>query len=92
VLGFLELLVTGVADAGVRGAIEARRASLWPLPPRSPGLNPIEQAVAKLQALVRKVAPSTRETHRQSIGAIIQEFKPIERAKFLGNSVYKQSP
>jgi|SRR5215813_1809978 len=42
--------------AGVREAIEARSASLVHLLPYSPDLNPIEQAFAKLNALLRKIA------------------------------------
>ena len=39
---------------GVRQAIEAAGASLLYLPPYSPDFNPIEQAFAKLKALLRK--------------------------------------
>ena len=42
--------------AGIREAIEARGAELRYLPPYSPDLNPIEQAFAKLKALLRKAA------------------------------------
>jgi transposase len=45
--------------AGVHEAIEARGASLVYLPPYSPDLNPIEQAFAKLKALLRKIAART---------------------------------
>ena len=42
--------------AGVRAAIEAAGASLRYLPSYSPDFNPIEQAFAKLKALLRKAA------------------------------------
>ena len=42
--------------AGVREAIAAVGASILYLPPYSPDLNPIEQAFAKLKALLRKAA------------------------------------
>ena len=45
--------------AGVRIAIEAAGASLRYLPPYSPDFNPIEQAFAKLKALLRKTAART---------------------------------
>jgi transposase len=54
--------------AGVREAIEARGASLIYLPPYSPDLNPIEQAFAKLKALLRKAAPRTVEALWTAIG------------------------
>ena len=41
---------------GGREAIKARDAFLLHLPAYSPDLNPIEQAFAKLKALLRKVA------------------------------------
>ena len=44
--------------AGVQEAIESRGAQLLYLPPYSPDLNPIEQAFAKLKALLRKSAPA----------------------------------
>ena len=45
--------------AGVRDAIEAAGASLLYLPPYSPDFNPIENAFAKLKALLRKAAERT---------------------------------
>jgi len=38
----------------VRAAIRAAKAKLFILPAYSPGLNPIEQAFAKLKTLLRK--------------------------------------
>ena len=46
--------------AGVRKAIEAVGARLLYLPPYSPDLNPIEQAFAKLKALLRARGPANR--------------------------------
>jgi len=42
--------------ADVRRAIEAAGAKLLYLPPYSPDFNPIENAFAKLKALLRKAA------------------------------------
>lgn len=44
---------------GVRERIEARGASLVPLPPYSPDLNPIEHAWSKIKAILRTYAPRT---------------------------------
>lgn len=41
---------------GIRAAIEAVGASLLYLPPYSPDFNPIENAFAKLKAMLRKAA------------------------------------
>jgi transposase len=45
--------------AGVRTAIEAAGARLLLLPPYSPDFNPIENAFAKLKAILRKTAART---------------------------------
>jgi transposase len=45
----------------VRAMIEAAGATLLYLPPYSPDFNPIENAFAKLKALLRKAAQRTVE-------------------------------
>ena len=47
--------------AGVRQAIKTRGAHLLYLPAYSPDLNPIEQAFAKLKALLRRAAARSKE-------------------------------
>ena len=54
--------------AGVREAIAAPGARLFYLPPYSPDLNPIEQAFAKLKALLRTAAARTVEALWHTIG------------------------
>jgi transposase len=61
---------------GVRQAIEAKGAQLRYLPPYSPDLNPIENAFAKLKALLRKAAERTIEGLRTTIGKLIDRFSP----------------
>lgn len=77
--------------AGVREAIEARGASLFYLPPYSPDLNPIEQAFAKLKALLRKAAPRTVEALWAVIGEALSAFSPTECANYLANAGYPRS-
>ena len=43
---------------GIRASIEAAGASLLYLPPYSPDFNPIENAFAKLKAMLRDVLPA----------------------------------
>ena len=52
--------------AGIRGAIEARGATLLYLPPYSPDFNPIENAFAKLKAHVRNHAARTIDALEQA--------------------------
>jgi transposase len=77
--------------AGVREAIEARGASLIYLPPYSPDLNPIEQAFAKLKALLRKAAPRTVESLWTVIGESLSAFPPNECANYLTAAGYRRS-
>ena len=73
---------------GVRDAIEACGASLVYLPPYSPDLNPIEQAFAKLKALLRKVAARTIPALWQALGDTLDRFTPQECANYLANAGY----
>jgi transposase len=75
--------------AGVREAIRAVGASILYLPPYSPDLNPIEQAFAKLKALLRKAAARTRETLWAAIGHILDSFSRDECRNYLANSGYE---
>ena len=74
--------------AGVREAIRARGASLLYLPPYLPDLNPIEQAFAKLKALLRKAAARTQETLWTTIGQLLDRFGPDECRNYLTHSGY----
>ena len=76
---------------GVREAIEARGAELLYLPPYSLDLNPIEQAFAKLKALLRKAAERTVDGLWATIGRLLDRFPPAECANYLANSGYPRS-
>lgn len=72
----------------VRSAIEAVGASLLYLPPYSPDLNPIEQAFAKLKALLRKAAARTVSTLWEAVGTLLQRFGTTECANYFTNAGY----
>ena len=74
---------------GVREAIEATGATLLYLPPYSPDLNPIEQAFAKLKALLRKVAARTLPTLWSALTACLLEFSQNDGSNFLRNAGYR---
>jgi transposase len=65
-------------SAKVRDAIEAAGAELRFLPPYSPDFNPIENAFAKLKALLRKAAARTRDALWDEVGRLIELFAPEE--------------
>jgi transposase len=62
----------------VRAGIEAAGARLLFLPPYSPDFNPIENAFAKLKALLRKASERTVAGLWNAIGRIIDLFSPAE--------------
>ncbi len=62
----------------VRQLIEAAGAQLLYLPPYSPDFNPIENAFAKLKALLRKTAERTVEGLWTAIGKLIDLVTPHE--------------
>jgi transposase len=72
----------------VRRAIRAAGAKLLFLPPYSPDLNPIEQAFAKLKALLRKAAARSVEAVWNRIAAVLDRFTPQECANYLRNTGY----
>jgi transposase len=77
--------------AGVREAIEAQGASTLFLPSYSPDLNPIEQLFAKLKALIRGLAPRTREALLNAIGSTIEQVSATECANYLAHAGYGRS-
>ncbi len=74
--------------SGVKQAIEAVGATRLLLPPYSPDFNPIEQAYAKLKALLRKAAARTVDDLWAAIAEAIELFTPAECANFFINSGY----
>jgi transposase len=73
----------------VRLAIEAAGASLLYLPPYSPDFNPIENAFAKLKALLRKAAERSIGALWSRIGIILDAFSPAECANYFRAAGYE---
>ena len=72
----------------VREAIKAAGAGLLYLPPYSPDFNPIENALAKLKALLRKAAERTVKGLWAAIGRLIDLFTPQECANYFRAAGY----
>ena len=87
-----DIVVTGNLGShqrqAVRSAIRGVGAKLFFLPPYSPDLNPIEQAFAKLKALLRKAQERSVEVTWKRIDARLSEFSPAECINYLRNSGY----
>jgi len=71
-----------------RALIEAAGAKLLFLPPYSPNFNPIENAFAKLKALLRKAAERTVDGLWTAIGRLVETFTPTECANYFAASGY----
>lgn len=72
----------------VRELIEAAGAELRYLPPYSPDFNPIENAFAKLKALLRKAAERTVDGLWAAIGRFVDLFTPTECRNYFANAGY----
>jgi transposase len=75
--------------AGVREAMEKVQAQLVYLPPYSPDLNPIEQAFAKLKALLRSAQERTVESLWQRCGAVLDHFSETECRNYFRHCGYR---
>jgi len=73
----------------VRNAIEAAGATLLYLPPYSPDFNPIENAFAKLKALLRKASERTVDDLWDAIADLIDLFTPQECANYFKAAGYE---
>ncbi|QIG52629.1 IS630 family transposase [Nordella sp. HKS 07] len=74
---------------GIKDAIEAAGAALRYLPPYSPDLNPIEQAIAKFKSHLRKEAARTLETLIQAIARTLNTFTPKECENYIRAAGYR---
>ena len=72
----------------IRQMIEAAGGSLLYLPPYSPDFNPIENAFAKLKALLRKAAERTIEGLWTVIGQLLDAFTPNECTNYFAAAGY----
>lgn len=75
-------------NPAIRVLIEARGAELRYLPPYSPDLNPIENAFAKLKAILRKAAARTVDDLWAVIGDAIDTFGETECRNYLKAAGY----
>ena len=69
--------------------IETAGARLLYLPPYSPDFNPIENAFAKLKAILRKAAARSITDLWNAIGTAIDQFTPAECANYFTAAGYE---
>ena len=73
----------------VRELIEQRGCELVYLPPYSPDLNPIEQAFAKLKAILRQAESRTREALIEAMGAALSAITVQDASGFFRHCGYR---
>jgi transposase len=73
----------------VRELIASRGCELLYLPPYSPDFNPIEEAFAKLKALVRKAGARTREVLIEAIGRALEALTARDARSFFEHRGYR---
>lgn len=74
-----------------RTAIEARGCQLWFLPPYSPDLNPIEQAISKVKRKLRDAEERTMDGLWQRVSRILDAVSPSECHAYLNHAGYRYS-
>ncbi len=72
----------------VEALIAAAGARLRLLPPYSPDFNPIENAFAKLKALLRKAAERSKDALWAAIGRLVDQITPAECANMFTAAGY----
>jgi transposase len=72
----------------VRELIETRGCELVYLPPYSPDLDPIEEAFAKIKALLRKAGSRTREALLEAMGRALDGVRANDARGFFEHRGY----
>ncbi len=73
----------------VRELIEGRGCKLMYLPPYSPDLNSIEEAFAKLKALLRRAGARTREALLEAMGRALDAVTASDARGFFEHRGYR---
>jgi transposase len=73
----------------VRDLIESRGCELIYLPPYSPDFNPIEEAFAKLKALLRKAEARTHEVLIEAMGWALEALTARDACNFFEHRGYR---
>jgi transposase len=73
----------------VKELIEERGCELLYLPPYSPDLNPIEEAFAKIKALLRKAGARTREALIEAMGRALEAVTVKDAHGFFEHRGYR---
>ena len=73
----------------IRELIEAQGCELLFLPPYSPDLNPIEEAFAKVKALLRRAGARTRDALVEALGHALEAVTSRDACGFFEHCGYR---
>ncbi len=80
--------LTAHKGSRVRELVEERGCKLLYLPPYSPDFNPIEEAFAKIKALLRKAGARTREALLEAMGRALEAVSANDARGFFEHRGY----
>jgi len=72
----------------VDALIKARGGRVLRLPPYSPDFNPIEMAISKMKAVLRKLARRDVESLYRGIGEAVSAITPLDARNFIRHCQY----
>jgi transposase len=72
----------------IRELVEERGAELIYLPPYSPDLNPIEEALSKIKHILRKIGARTKEALIEAMGRALAAVSARDVRGFFVNCGY----
>ena len=75
--------------AAVRDLVESAGATLLPLPPYSPDLNPIELAISKIKTVLRKLARRSVDGVMSGIGEALGSITPDDALHYIAYRGYR---
>jgi transposase len=73
----------------IRELIEERDCELIYLPPYSPDLNPIEEALSKIKHILRKIAARTKEALIEAMGQALGAVSAQDVRGFFAHCGYR---
>ncbi len=73
----------------VRELVEERGCELVYLPPYSPDLNPIEEALSKVKHILRKVGARTKEALNEAMGGALAAVSDQDVGGFFAHCGYR---
>ena len=80
--------LTAHKGSRVRELVEERGCVLLYLPPYSPDFSPIEEAVSKARAVLKKACARTRSSLVEAIAAALSAVTPEDARGFVGHCGY----